>query len=50
MFRRRFNINRKEAKEFEVEKANFAKISQYASKCTQIPDLRNHEVVMNVHR
>jgi hypothetical protein len=50
MFRRRFNINQKEAKEFAVEKVNFAKISLCASKYTQVPDLRNHEAVMNVNR
>jgi hypothetical protein len=50
MFGRWFNIKKKEAKEFAIEKVNVEKISLYAPKYTQVPALRNLEAVMNLNR
>ena len=50
MFGRWFNINKKEAKKFAIEKVNVAKISLCEPKYTQVPALRSPEAVTNLNR
>jgi len=50
MFGKWFNINKKEAEEFVIEKEKVAKISLFVPKYTRVPAFCNLEAVMNLNR